>query len=132
MGSFEWRVPRKLNCYGYEREFGAEADLVQTPMDCLCLLEAANTACLSTAGCCSLVQGEHPALLWFMAAMGCSSCSLLQDCSRPDFALLNFCLPFPPRGRKWVETAFPLLFRALLSSSVFCSSTCTSACLIWN
>lgn len=32
-------MPRELNCYGDEREVEAEADLMQTPMDWLCLLE---------------------------------------------------------------------------------------------
>lgn len=71
-------MPRELNCSEEEREVEAKADLMQIPMDCLCLLEAANTVCLSTAGRCSLVQGEHPALLWFMAAVGCFSCSSFQ------------------------------------------------------
>lgn len=125
MGSFKWGVPRELDCYGDEREVEAEADLMQTPMDCLCLLEAANTACLSTAGRCSLVQGEHPALLWFMAAMGCSSCSSLQDCSRTDSGLLNFCLPFPPRG---IESGWKL--PSLCFSGLYCLVLCSAAPLV--
>lgn len=73
---------------------------MQSLVHCLCLLQAANTASVGAAGRYSLMWGEHPDLPCFMAAMGCSSCSSLQDCSRTESELLNFCLPPPPSERQ--------------------------------
>lgn len=73
------------------------------------LLEAATTA-----GHCSLTWGEHPTLLYFMAAQGCSSCSSLQDRGGTDFELLNFCLPLLPTGRQSRWSCLPSALRGFI------------------
>lgn len=129
VGAELWGTSAELNC-ALGTEGGGSRGGVGADSGVLPVLEAADTACLSAAGHRSLMWGEHPDLLWFMAAPGCSS--FLQDCSRTEFELLNFCSPPPPRERRVDGAAFPPLFRALLSSFVFCGSACTSACLIWS